>query len=185
MPPIDNARRAFLRGNLCHRSGPRRMPWAHQDFEDLCQRCDDCISACEEQIIVRGDGGFPVVDFRRGGCTFCGACADACRHQALRDPQGTPWSLKASIGAECLEARGITCRACGDACEERAIRFLLRVGGGADLRLEQQACTGCGACLAVCPVDAVVINPPSSKPTLSNPVAVAASAEIKQAEELS
>ncbi|MGB5251654.1 MAG: 4Fe-4S dicluster domain-containing protein, partial [Sedimenticolaceae bacterium] len=78
MTTINAARRAFLKRSI----GPTRidhhMPWAVAAFCDLCRRCDDCIRACEESVVVRGDGGFPTVDFNRGGCSFCGACAHAC-----------------------------------------------------------------------------------------------------------
>ena len=178
MPPIDSSRRAFLRGDIRATPKTRRIPWAVEAFTELCQRCDECITACEEKILVRGDGGFPDIDFKLGGCTFCGACARACKHGAIYDTGLPAWNLKAGIGATCLEAQGITCRACGEACDARAIRFFPRVGGGAELRLNQDICTGCGACLAVCPVNAVNI---SAAPTKS--VSAPSAAETNQLEE--
>ena len=158
MAPIDQGRRALLRGDIRNQSSIRHVPWAAPEFADLCRRCDECITACEESILIRSDGGFPDIDFARGGCTFCGACANACRYGAIKNNGQPAWNLKVTVAPTCLEAKSITCRACGEACETRAIRFFLRVGGGADLRLDQDICTGCGACVAVCPVDAVTIG---------------------------
>jgi len=134
------------------------MPWAVDAFADLCQRCDDCISACEESILVAGDGGYPTVDFQRGGCSFCGACAQACRHAALDRTLAQPWRLVATIGADCLSAQGITCRSCGDACESRAIRFRLQLGGRALPTLDASLCSGCGSCIAICPTHVIHIK---------------------------
>jgi ferredoxin-type protein NapF len=69
---VDASRRGFFRG----RPRPKaeiRPPWALAEslFTDCCTRCNDCIDACPEQIIVIGDGGYPTIDFKRGECTFC------------------------------------------------------------------------------------------------------------------
>ena len=156
MTTINTARRAFFRGRevgIAH-----HVPWAVDAFEDACSRCDACIRACEEAILTAGDGGFPTVDFRRGACTFCGACAAACQEGALDAQRATPWELVVAIGAECLSARGITCRACGDACDTRAIRFQLQTAGRATPRLDPSLCNGCGSCIATCPIQVIQIE---------------------------
>ena len=156
MTKIDTARRAFLRGNAV--SVTHHVPWAVEGFEGVCRRCDECIHACEEAILTTGDGGFPTVDFRRGACTFCGACVVACRYGAL-DREVTPaWQIRVRFGPDCLSVRGVTCRSCGDACESRAIAFRLAVGGRAIPQVDTVACDGCGACVTVCPTHAVQIE---------------------------
>lgn len=159
MTSINTARRAFLRGKITgpDLTGPR-MPWAVSGFLATCERCDDCIEACEESILVKGDGGYPTIDFDRGGCTFCGACVEACSHHALDMSIKPPLPLKLVIGAGCLSARGITCRSCGDACEPRAIRFRLELGGRAIPSLETSMCNGCGSCIATCPTRVIQIQ---------------------------
>jgi ferredoxin-type protein NapF len=57
-----------------------------------------------------------------------------------------------------MAAQGVVCRTCGDVCDARAIHFQLRVGGAALPLLDETACTGCGECIAVCPVQAVEIE---------------------------
>jgi len=158
MTTINAARRAFLKRRIGPASIDHQVPWAVAAFLELCSRCDDCIRACGTSILVRGDGGFPTVDFSRGGCTFCGACVEACSEGAL-DRQVVPaWQLKAVIGDNCLSAQGVTCRACGDACDSQAIRFRLQLGGRAIPGLDPALCTGCGSCIATCPTHVIQIQ---------------------------
>ena len=67
------SRAQFLRGDVGGKHRPFRPPWAldEYDFTETCTRCGECIKQCEEQILVEARGKFPVVDFRRGECTFC------------------------------------------------------------------------------------------------------------------
>jgi ferredoxin-type protein NapF len=139
---------------------PVLLPWATPTFIDRCTRCLDCATACPEGIVVKGDGGFPRVDFGRGECTFCGDCATACTAGALLKGNGPPWRLKATISAGCLSERGVSCRSCGDVCDPRAISFTLQLGGRAAVSLEPSYCTGCGACVGVCPVNAINMRQP-------------------------
>jgi ferredoxin-type protein NapF len=47
-------------------------------FVDGCSQCGDCLNVCPENIIKKGDGGFPEVDFLQGECTFCQKCVESC-----------------------------------------------------------------------------------------------------------
>jgi ferredoxin-type protein NapF len=149
----------LLRGALHAKAIPLRPPWAiaEASFADACTRCDDCLTGCPESILVRGRGGFPEIDFRKGACSFCGDCAGACKAGALKRAEpDSPWRLKARVSAKsCLSMRGVTCRVCGDRCDSRAIAFTLATGGCASPRVAFSACTGCGACVASCPTDAI------------------------------
>ena len=82
------SRASLLRGRLRGGPPPLRPPWALAEpaFLEACTRCDACRAACPEGILVRGSGGFPLVDFQRGECTFCGRCAAACEDGALTRP---------------------------------------------------------------------------------------------------
>jgi len=120
------------------------------------------VTACPREILVRGEGGFPKVDFARGACDFCGACNRACPegHNLFHGQERNPWRLTPHFAESCLSARGIACRTCGDWCDRRAIRFRLEVGGRAHPELTISACTGCGACVSVCPVKAIQMEKP-------------------------
>ena len=159
------SRAEFLRGDFSGRSRSLRPPWALPEagFVAQCSRCGDCLRACPQDILEKGRGGFPQVNFTWGECTFCGDCVRACnagafavgpRQAAVRPP----WTARATIDAGCLARRGIACRSCSDHCPAAAIRFRLIVGGAALPELDAAACSGCGACVAVCPVQAIHIR---------------------------
>ena len=154
---FDRSRRRLL----TRRRKPdlQRMPWVidEETFTDTCTRCNKCINACETQIIAKGDGGFPTVDFQRGECTFCYRCAEACPEPLFQPQSEQPWPLVAQVNEGCLAHQNIECRSCGDACEVMAIRFKLQLGGVAKPELDTSVCTGCGGCVSVCPASAITM----------------------------
>jgi ferredoxin-type protein NapF len=153
---FSRSRRAFLRGRARQKL-PLRPPWAvvEPTFLAACTACGDCIDACPETVLVRGDGQFPEFDPMQGECTFCEACADACEARALDLVSiGPAWTHKAQIADACLARNGVTCFSCRDACGEAAIRFAPALGGAVP-ELDLARCTGCGGCVGVCPVSAI------------------------------
>jgi len=155
------SRRQFLRGDFKSRPPPQRPPWALAEtlFLRACTRCLECIPVCPTGILIVS-GGYPEVNFTRGHCTFCGACAKACRPGALQDSETQiwPWPIKAQVATHCLPQRGVECRVCGEHCEASAIRFSPRAGGPPIPEIDEAACTGCGACVAPCPAAAIVVR---------------------------
>lgn len=153
------SRRQFLRGDVAGRKPALRPPWAlaEEAFLLACTRCGQCAPACPTKIIVV-ERGYPVVDFSRGECTFCAACLSACETGALvRREDQAPWRIRARIAPSCMAFGNSVCRSCGDACEALAIRFRPRVGGAAVPEVDGEKCTGCGACVAPCPVKAIAL----------------------------
>jgi ferredoxin-type protein NapF len=146
------------------RGGPAQLrpPWslAEDLFVEACTQCGGCLSACPTGLVRRGHAGYPIVVFDGAACTFCAACADACKDGCFDRTASAPWPLKAVIAPACVEAKGVTCRMCGEACEAAAIRFRPKLGGGADATIDAGRCTGCGACVSVCPVGAISITLP-------------------------
>lgn len=158
------SRAQLLRGDISGKNRPLRPPWALEEFEftETCTRCGECIKQCEEQILVEARGKFPVVDFRRGECTFCEACVNCCEPKALKieseEERESPWSLEIRVNHDCVAQKGVVCQVCGDQCLERVFRFRPRIGGAVQMEMEMDKCTGCGACIAPCPVNALTIH---------------------------
>ncbi|MGO4222973.1 ferredoxin-type protein NapF [Lysobacter sp. TAF61] len=155
----DRSRRALLLGRQAART-PLRPPWAlaESEFVDACTGCGACVERCPEQVLVRGAGGYAVFDPRLGECTFCGDCVDACAPNALdRDVAAMPWHTLAVAGDACLPRHGVVCSSCRDACPERAIAFPLSTSVPTPV-VDAARCNGCGACVGVCPVEAMAIT---------------------------
>ena len=72
----------------------------------------------------------------------------------------------AKIGRTCLPFRNESCRVCGDLCELNAIHFMQEEGCLPVPVIIEDACTGCGDCLGICPVDAIDMKP---RPLKENP----------------
>ena len=161
---VDLRRRGFLFGRARPPEPQMRPPWALAEsrFIEHCTRCDGCRQACPQHIIVAGNGGFPTIDFSAGECTFCGDCVAACQPKALHRPAGEdngakPWPYKAIISADCLAEQKVECRSCGDFCDANAIRFSPQLNACPIPEIDADKCTGCGACVAPCPVTAIRI----------------------------
>ena len=150
-------RRELLRAYRS-REKPMRPPAATPEatFLTRCDSCAECVDVCP-QGVLRIEAGTPQLDFSLGlgECTFCGDCTQACPTGALDAEASRPWTWRARIAGNCLSLKGIHCRACQDACEPRAIRFILKAGGRDIPKIDEAACTGCGACSGLCPVSAI------------------------------
>ncbi len=172
-------RMQLLRGDLQGKNKPFRPPWAipEEYFIDYCTRCDKCIDACFDELIIKGRGGYPQMDFTQGGCDFCEDCLNVCESNALikvadNNSNNTasdnsdssqaylpPWHIKAMIDlTKCLSMNATICRSCGEVCEDEVIKFDLRLGGVAEPMLNTEQCTGCGSCFSVCPVQIVQLK---------------------------
>lgn len=165
---MSTARRKFLSGQFLTRRiacgsneetplGPS-PPWHTGKLkQSVCHPCDKaCVSACEAQIIrlhplSHRFAGIPYLSFEMGGCTFCGACVQACP-MPLAVGSIRPKLGMASVNTtRCLAWNNIVCMSCRSACNFQAIEVDLRSRPWID----EAVCTGCGACIGVCPQDAI------------------------------
>ncbi len=151
-------RRLFGKHTLNSADNP--LPWLKhpQSLSEQCTRCQRCLDVCDTQIIVKGDGGFPSVDFSKGECSFCYQCANVCPEDLFASQENSPWKATANVSHDCLAFHQVDCRSCGDSCDENAIRFHLAVGRAATPVIDSQLCSGCGACVSVCPTQAINIH---------------------------
>jgi ferredoxin-type protein NapF len=162
---VDARRRQFLRGKVSAAPAPR-PPWSLQPedaFTAACTRCGECVRACPRQVLREGDGGFPLIDFSAAGCSLCGDCSRACASGAIQRPGdgSAAFAWRVAVDGRCLALHGVECRVCGDACETSALRFVPTLGGISQLRIDGDACTGCGDCISTCPVNALRVVDPS------------------------
>jgi ferredoxin-type protein NapF len=155
--PVNLSRRNLLSGRAVSTVLPLRPPGAIAEplFADQCTTCGDCIGACPEQIVIRGSAGYPEVDFSKGECTFCGECIKSCGEDALSTAIQPPWNLQIEVADCCLAKKQVVCQICSDACEPQAIRFRPQIGRVATPDINEELCTGCGACIASCPENAL------------------------------
>ena len=126
--------------------------------------------------IEGGSGDYPDVEmyFLPVQCQHCKnpECVRVCPSGAfVKDDSAAPWDVLAHIGDACLARQKVECRVCGEACDVGAIRFRPTLGGVSQPELDNARCTGCGACVAPCPVCAIACRPAS----LASPVLLEAS----------
>nr|WP_240989336.1 ferredoxin-type protein NapF [Salipiger mangrovisoli] len=121
-----------------------------------CTRCGLCVEACPQHVLGLAVDGVMLLP-GAGECSFCGACAEICPEPVF---DAIPVMVHvAQIGPDCLVRAGITCMTCRDACPEMAITLIPRIGGPFLPHLDASACTGCNACIAPCPADAIEAVP--------------------------
>lgn len=154
---VDVVRRGLFTLARRKTSAVIRPPWSPEEaqFVSLCIRCERCIQACETGVLQRGSGGYPVVDFQQGECTFCYSCAQTCPETLFLSHQDSAWAISVSIDQTCLAYQAVECRRCQDRCASAAIAFRPALGGIWLPQLNSPACSGCGACIASCPVSAI------------------------------
>jgi ferredoxin-type protein NapF len=169
--PGTRAKRApDLRAFVTPEDTSLRPPWSRvgDAFDQACTRCGKCADACPTHVL-RIENGRLRVDYADGECTFCGACATVCPEPAFDmaalAANARPWNVGARIDNTCLARLGVECSSCGDACEAHAIRFRVHGGSLPDPRVDPHLCTGCGACVRVCPASAITVvarKPPAA-----------------------
>jgi polyferredoxin len=165
---------APLARNLLHQRLTNRLirpPGAlpEASFLATCLRCDRCIKACpsgclQPAILESGVNGFwtPRAVPRIGGCEKnCNLCGQACPTGAIRNLSLEEKSF-AKIGTAVIDRsrclaweRDKHCLVCDEACPYDAISAVKDpVGLGKALRpsVNADACVGCGACEARCPL---------------------------------
>jgi len=94
----------------------------------------------------------------RGECTFCYQCAEVCPEPIFLPQSNSPWQIKADIKQNCLAYQNVECRSCGETCDTMAIQFKLQLNKVAQPVINVDDCSGCGACVSVCPTAAIHVS---------------------------
>lgn len=168
---MDGGRRAFLRGAFLTSAGRTKEikrqqplgpvpPWHQgQPLVDHCLDCaQPCVDACEPGIIrihpaTHDYAGIPYLEFSANGCTFCQACVEACPMDiAVSDVRPNIGTAQLNRST-CIAWNEIICMSCSDRCEYSAITTTQM----RQPQVNADNCTGCGACISACPVNALQI----------------------------
>lgn len=153
-----STRRSFLFGRTGRNNYIPRPPGFDHSVSSSCAGCSLCVAHCPSSIITIADD-LPFLDFTRGECTFCGECQANCPNDVLRHQHETELPHALRIAEHCLALNFIDCQSCRDICPQGAISFMPQIGRPFQPSVNIDACTGCGACMSVCPVVATVLEP--------------------------
>ena len=149
-----------------------RPPGAIDKFNTLCIRCGSCIKVCPTKILKQNQRfGFgmltPVVEFNGGYCLeTCNACGVVCPSGSITAFQIKEKKMlkmgQIEVDEEtCLLMKLRECGICKPACAYKAIEIAELNNNSLQMlpMVKQSDCTGCGACIAVCPENCFRIDP--------------------------
>lgn len=153
MRTAPTTRRSFLFGTSAKTTNIICPPGTSPLSLEACTGCGLCVEHCPTRIIVLIDD-LPALDFSSGECTFCGECSLVCPEPVFAAEPPHRFPHIAAVTDACLARRDIACQSCGESCPENAIRFRPRLGSPFLPEINEERCTGCGACMQVCPVGA-------------------------------
>lgn len=134
---------------------------SEKEFLEQCSRCGACVKACPFFALApqmqanEFDLGTPALRTGQSWCRLCGdfPCINACGSGALSMTRTSALKKIATVRvaeAECLRTTGTTCDACAQKCAQTAVAISFPAEGAAPV-IDHEKCSGCGACLVVCP----------------------------------
>jgi ferredoxin-type protein NapF len=165
----------FISNRITGQSKPGHLrPPASADpgnFNLLCIRCGNCVKSCPTGIIRQHtDPGdllswmTPEVIFENGYCLeTCNNCSRVCPTGSITlfSPEAKK-NIKmgyAEVNYEgCLLAKNSECDRCLNSCKYDAISIEPLTGSlNSEPVIDTGACTGCGACVVICPTRVITV----------------------------
>ncbi|MHC1773640.1 MAG: 4Fe-4S dicluster domain-containing protein [Flexilinea sp.] len=152
----------------------RKGESAPDTFLSLCTRCNQCVLTCPQNIIKpsileSGWSGFstPMIEFNGGFCDpKCNRCGIVCPSGAIPHFNISE-KVREKIGlAHVYYPECTRCYLCVQTCPNQAFEEVTIEGKrGIYPQVINDKCSGCGACLAVCPLfdDGAINEYPTSK----------------------
>lgn len=134
---IDASRRGILTGRWRKASNGIRPPWSGDESHFLthCTRCDACINACENNILQRGAGSYPSVNFKNNECSFCYACAQACPNRYFLRATPGPGICSSPLGTRAWRISQLNAAAVRIAVSQWQLSFARRSPGSTSRNL--------------------------------------------------
>lgn len=168
------------------RPGTIRPPGAVEEsyFTAHCTRCGNCIQACPTRLLKSVDRHWdfstPYADFTPQDPTWCetncNACSQVCPSAAIRpfrvaDKKNLPFARAVFIFEYCRLYDDIECSICARECPYEAISYQWNEEEYRQVvEIDERKCTGCGWCVAVCPVVRQFGSEPSPPPLIIEPL---------------
>lgn len=161
--------------NLCrrlslasHRIQTIRPPGSLPEpfFTALCSRCGNCIQACPTGLLKPIQSGLriatPKADFTPDDPTWCNehcrSCSEVCPTGAIRpfeikDKKDLPFAQAVFVFEYCRLYDDVECSVCSRECPYEAVSYQWSEEEYRRMVvIDNEKCTGCGWCLATCPV---------------------------------
>ncbi len=134
---IDASRRGILTGRWRKASNGIRPPWSGDESHFLthCTRCDACINACENNILQRGAGGYPSVNFKNNECSFCYACAQLAPNRYFLRATPGPGICSSPLGTRAWRISQLNAAAVRIAVSQWQLSFARRSPGSTSRNL--------------------------------------------------
>ncbi len=151
---------------------------AEADFLAQCIKCGQCVQACPFDTLRLADLGdeiplgTPFFVPREVPCYLCedlpcvGACPSGALSPSVQDPAESRMGLAVLVDHEtCLSYNGLRCEICFRQCPLTGTAITIENQARGRSRhalflpqVHSEACTGCGVCEKVCPLDEAAIR---------------------------